>query len=401
MSVKKFISVFPALVLCVLLVGNGLGTMHPVDAAQDFGTTIDATVNRLLDMYSVPGAAIGIVQNGKVIYTKGYGYADVDKKQAVDTQTVFSVGSISKSFTVLDLAQLVDQGKIDLDAPVIKYLPDFKLSDPTATKTLTVREVISHASGLPRTDDRLMQNFDSRKQIVDDMVNISMTAKPGQAWQYCNQNFVLAGYLVEQISGQTWEQYTQQHVFDPLGMKSASFGVDAIQGAADHAQPYVPDILQGAAPMPYADLQKKIIDLIGPAGSINANVLDMAQYALFQLGDGSFNGKQIVSKAQFDQMHTKQISVAGMPEGNQLVQLSLTKDIGYGFGWFTETYRGHNLFHSGCDACPTGSAWHCNSQQYQHFHALYRSAANESARNTAQAPAAAGRCDRAQPEFPV
>ncbi len=179
------------------------------------------------------------------------------------------------------------------------------------------------------------------------MVNISLTGKPGQVWQYSNQNFVLAGYLVEQVSGQTWEQYTQQHIFDPLGLKSATFGVDAIQSAPDHAQPYLSDTLKGYALMPYSDLQKQVIDLIGPAGSINANVLDMSQYALFQLGDGTFNGKSIVPKAALDQMHTRQISVAGKPEGDSLIQISLTKDIGYGMGWFTETYQGHNVFHHG------------------------------------------------------
>ncbi|MHB8629820.1 MAG: serine hydrolase domain-containing protein [Aggregatilineales bacterium] len=341
MPVEKL---FLALAISVLLMGHAPNAALARAPQQDF-SAIDSTVNRLLDMYNVPGAAIGIVQNGKVIYTKGYGYADLDKKQLVDEQTVFSIGSISKSFTVLDLAQLADAGKIDLDAPVIKYLPDFKLSDPAATRTLTMRQVLSHSSGLPRADDRLALNLNSRQQIVADMVNIPMTAKPGEKWQYCNQNFVLAGYLVEQISGQTWEQYTQQYIFDPLGMKSASFGVDAIQNVTDHAQPYLPDTLEGAVPMPYTDLQKKVIELIGPAGSINANVVDMAQYAMFQLGDGSFNGKQIVSKAAFDQMHTQQISVAGMPEGNALIQLSLTQNIGYGLGWITESYRNHKLVH--------------------------------------------------------
>ncbi len=166
-----------------------------VHAAPDF-SAIDATVNQLLAMYSVPGAAIGIVQNGQVVYTKGYGYADAEHKTPVTEQTVFSIGSVSKSFTVLDLAQLAEAGKVDLDAPVIRYLPDFKLSDPDATKALTIRQVLSHSTDSP-ADDRLVLGLNSRKQIVADMVNIALTGKPGQVWQYCNQNFVLAGYLVE------------------------------------------------------------------------------------------------------------------------------------------------------------------------------------------------------------
>src|SRR5262249_3345834 len=156
----------------------------------------------------------------------GYGYRDVKAKTTVTENTVFAIGSISKSFTSMSVMQLVDQGKIDLDSPVIKYLPDFKLADPDLTKTVTVRNIMSHASGLPRADELWYQNVPaSRKQVIDDMVKIKPTAKAGALWQYCNQNFVLAGYLVEKITGQTWEQYVKQHILDPLGMKTTNFNV--------------------------------------------------------------------------------------------------------------------------------------------------------------------------------
>ncbi len=144
MAIKR---TFLVLGLSILLGANMINTAA-VHAAPDF-SAIDATVNQLLAMYSVPGAAIGIDQNGQVVYTKGYGYADAEHKTPVIEQTVFSIGSVSKSFTVLDLAQLAEAGKVDLDAPVIRYLPDFKLSDPDATKALTIRQVLSHSTELP------------------------------------------------------------------------------------------------------------------------------------------------------------------------------------------------------------------------------------------------------------
>src|SRR5262249_44332417 len=146
-------------------------------AARDF-TDIDTIVNTLIAMYHIPGVALALVQNGQVIYTKGYGYRDYVAKLPVTPKTVFSIGSITKSFTGLDIAQLVDAGKIDLDTPVIKYLPDFKLSDPDATKVLTVREVISHSSGLPRSDiSWYTRTPASRAAVIADMAKIPLTAK--------------------------------------------------------------------------------------------------------------------------------------------------------------------------------------------------------------------------------
>lgn len=314
-----------------------------VKAASDF-SDIDATITKLMAMYDVPGVGLAIVRDGKVLYTKGYGYGNVANKQTVTADTEFAIGSVTKSFTALDVGQLVDAGKIDLDTPVITYLPDFKLSDPDATKTLTVRQVISHSSGLPRYDAYWVNKVPaSRKQVIDDMKNIPMTAKPGAMWQYCNQNFVLAGYLVEKITGQTWEDYTQQHIFNALGMKSANFSVEVMQKAPDFALPYQPDVLNDYAAVPFSNEMYQGVQPMGPAGSINANVSDLAQYMLFQLGDGTSGTKQIVSKKLLDEMHTQQISLKGSTEGDLLGQLSLTSDIGYGFAWLTESYRGYRF----------------------------------------------------------
>src|SRR5689334_3629436 len=141
-----------ALTLAVLLIGLAPGVSAPTpahaQATHDF-VAIDSIMARLMDMYNIPGTALALVQDDKVIYSKGYGFRSYEDKQPVTPDTVFAIGSVSKSFTALDVAQLVDQGKMSLDAPVINYLPDFKLSDAAATKALTVGEVISHSSGLP------------------------------------------------------------------------------------------------------------------------------------------------------------------------------------------------------------------------------------------------------------
>jgi CubicO group peptidase (beta-lactamase class C family) len=341
---------FMRLVLSAALAVISLMQLQPaksLKAAAPAATDIDTIVNQLLDLYDVPGVAVAVVQGGRVIQAKGYGYADVDKKRPVTDKTAFAIGSVSKSFTTLAIAQLVDARKLDLDAPIVRYLPDFKLSDPEATKTLTVRQVISHSSGLPRSDERLGLTLDSRKQAVDDIANISLTAKPGERWQYANQNFVLAGYLIEQMTGQTWEHYTQEHILKALGLKATTPGMESLFNTPDHAVPYKLDVLKTVAAWEYTPDAMKALEIIAPAGSITSTIVDMAQYARFQLGNGTFGGKRIVSKKLLDELHTRQISVLGMPEGNVLAAVSLTQDIGYGMGWFTETYQGHKLVSHG------------------------------------------------------
>src|SRR5689334_555953 len=165
----------------------------------DFGP-VDATIQDLMALYDVPGVAVGLIKDGKVIYTRGYGVRNTQTQQPVTEDTIFAIGSVSKSFTALDIAQLVDAGKLNLDAPVITYLPDFKLSDPTATRQLTLRHLLSHTSGVPPFDDWYTTPARDRKQIVDDMASVPITALPGKVWQYTNQNFVVPAYVLQQVT---------------------------------------------------------------------------------------------------------------------------------------------------------------------------------------------------------
>jgi CubicO group peptidase (beta-lactamase class C family) len=333
-----------------------LGSAEAQGQAQDF-SQVDATVQSLMSLYDVPGVAVGLIKDGKIIYTKGYGVRNVQTGQPVTENTIFAIGSVSKSFTALDVAEQVDAGKLNLDAPVITYIPDFKLSDPQATRQLTLRHLLSHTSGVPPFDDWYAAPAKDRKQVVDDMASVKLTAPPGKVWQYTNQNFVVAGYALEQVMGQSWEDYTRQHVFEPLGLTSASFDVATMQKAPDYASPHALDVLNGMQPIPFFTN----LAPIGPAGSINANVLDMAKYAAFQLGDGTVGGGEstrLVSQQMLDTMHTQQISIggatgtAGQPSAQasgQQTQTTTVADapvptnLGYGLAWITEDYHGYKV----------------------------------------------------------
>jgi CubicO group peptidase (beta-lactamase class C family) len=324
----------------VLGVLSGVFTPTLVHAQPLPLTQIDAYIQRLMETYQVPGAAIAVIKDGEIVYTKGYGVRNVSTKKPVTDSTLFSIGSISKSFTALAITQLADQGKIKLDDPVSKYIPRFKLSDRNVTKTVTIRQFLTQTSGLPRADDLWVPAPTSRKQIIDDLVKVRLTAKPGEQFQYSNQNYVVLGYLIQQVTGQTWEEYVQQHILSPLDMTSVGFDTTSMAKTLDYAVPHILDERAGLISLPFNPIDMRWIAAHGPAVSLNADILDMARYTQFQLGDGTFEGKHIISHAMLDAMHSEAAAFSPL--------YPLIDNQGYGMGWFTETYRDYHLVeHSG------------------------------------------------------
>ncbi len=326
------------LFLCSVLFVNAM-PVSQAQAQQDF-KDVDSIMSQLMSLYDIPGAGLALVKDGKVFYSKGYGYRDTTAKTPVTENTLFSVGSVTKSFTAMDVVELVDAGKLDLDTPVIKYIPDLKLSDPKAAQVITLRELLDMSSGLARSDIGFVTGqLTTREQTLADIPNIPITAEPGKQWQYSNQSYVLAAYAAEKVSGQTWEALTQQGVFDPLGLKTANFNADGLKNSTDAARPHALDVLKGQLPIDYSPY----MEAAGPAGAINASAVDMAKYMLFQLGDGTVNGKQLVSPEMMKAMHSQQIAIGTGPEADLMRALMLTDLQGYGFGWMTEQYRGLDM----------------------------------------------------------
>jgi len=292
-------------------------------------------VTKLVSDWKVPGLAISIIKDGKVIFAEGFGYRDVKQNLKVTPHTLFAIGSCTKAFTATAMGMLVDEGKVEWDKPVRNYLPTFKLQDVVASERMTPRDLLTHRSGLPRHELVWYASPASRKEIFDRLQYLEPSKDFRAVMQYQNMMFMTAGYLVGEVAGTGWEAFIQNRIFGPLEMKESNVSVTETPKAADFALPYQ-EKKDKVEPIPFRN-----IDTIGPAGSINSNVLDMANWVLMNLNKGKFKDKQIVSEAALTEIHSPQ---AVMPSPIQYDEILYPN---YGMGWAIVPYRGHLLLEHG------------------------------------------------------
>jgi CubicO group peptidase (beta-lactamase class C family) len=323
-------------VLAIILPGRTQTT--PTQHAPGTLDGLEQFIPSQMQNWKVPGLAIAVVQNGGVIYSHGYGLRDVKGNLPVTTKTIFAIGSISKSFTSLSMGMLNDEGKIDWDKPLRQYLPEFQMSDLVASERMTPRDLISHRVGMAGHDLLWYSSAFSREDLVRRLRFLQSDRDFRSGYHYNNLLVMTAGYLVGKVSGQGWEEFVRHRVFEPLQMTSSNFSILDTQKGSDFAHPYRQDEHSGAI----SEIAFHAMSAIGPAGSINSNVEDMARYAIFQLGKGKLGDRQLVSEANLNLNHTAQVP---MPQGLP------SKEIGprsYAMGWVISSYRGHPLWwHNG------------------------------------------------------
>ena len=312
------------------------GVAKPADRARAALEGYRELVEGILKDFEVPGVAIGIVADGEAVLTEGYGFRDVAGKKPMTAKTLVAIGSCTKAFTAMVLGTLVDEGKLDWDKPVQTYLPSLRLSDRIATELLTPRDMITHRSGLPRHDLIWYNANLDRKETLSRLAYLELSRPLRAKFQYNNLMFMSAGYLAEVITGKSWEENVRTRIFEPLGMSRSNFSVLDSQKSDDFALPYVMRKEKVEA-IPF-----RVIDEVGPAGSINSSVEDMSKWLMLHLGDGKFQGKKIVQNATLAEMHSPQ-----MPLGETQLRPEISQ-ASYGLGWFINTYRGHqHVAHSG------------------------------------------------------
>ncbi|MFK7948391.1 MAG: serine hydrolase [Saprospiraceae bacterium] len=288
----------------------------------------DKFIESTMKDWNVPGLSVAIVKDGDVLLAKGYGYADVENKRKADSKTLFAIGSSSKAFTAAAVMQLVDEKKIDLDEPIITYLPDFKLYDNYATNHITARDLLSHRSGLPRHDFAWYGSDASRTELYNRLRYLEPTAELRETWQYQNLMYMTAGYLVGQIEGESWEESLQRKILNPLEMTSTNFSVEDMKKVKNHALPYE-EKEEKAVKMDFRN-----IDAVGPAGSINSNAEDMAKWLQLLLNEGNFDGTEVLSSSSMKELYQPQMVMPGGISYDEVFYNS------YGLGWILTSYRG-------------------------------------------------------------
>jgi CubicO group peptidase (beta-lactamase class C family) len=286
---------------------------------------------------NVPGLAIAIVRDGKVVHSKGYGFRDVEKRLPVTLKTLFAIGSITKSFAVVSLGALADEGKLDWDQPVREYVPNFGLYDPVASERITMRDLVSHRSGLPRHDFFMYHGGFSQKEMIERLRYLEPSHDLRTTYQYSNLLFMTAGCLGGQLAGTTWEELTRQKVLAPLGMERTNFSVRESQKTGDFALPYrkVNEELK-EIPHQFLNFPEE-----GAAGIINSNLEEMSRYLLFYVNEGNDGKSPVLSRQNMVQMQTSMIAKPPW----------LYTEFGpfsYGMGLTLTTYRGHRcVMHGG------------------------------------------------------
>ncbi len=308
----------------------------PAAAARRALAGFDTWLDSALTAWHVVGAGVGIVVDGEVVYARGHGLRDRDRQLPVTTQTLFAIGSASKAFTVFALGTLVDQGRIGWDEPVVEYLPWFRMYDPEVTRRLSVRDLVTHRSGLPRHDLLWYNNSTvTREELVRRLRYLRPNQDLRQTFQYNNLMFVTAGYLVGSLMGTPWEDAIRTLVFQPLGMTGSNFSVAESQRASDYSLPY--QVRRDTVRvLPFRD-----ISLVGPAGSINSSVDDMLKWVRMQLSDGTVDGRRVIQSATLRDMHAPHMPI-GAPDQKEYGAAD------YGMGWFLTSYRGHyRVYHGG------------------------------------------------------
>lgn len=297
-------------------------------------------VENALAYWKVPGVAVAIVKDGKVVLAEGYGYKDLENKKKMTANTVLPIGSASKSFTSMAAGILVDEGKFDFDKPISNYIPGFRMFDPVASTYVSARDMLCHRTGMPRHD--LMwaggtgQSF-TREDLIRRVQYLENSAQFREKAQYQNHMFATVGYAVEKVSGKTWENFVQKRIFDPLGMKDSNFHVADSQKAADFGLPYRHDEKKKIVRANFMELGAP-----APAGSINSTVNDMTNWIKLILGKGAFGKKRIISEERLAEMHTPHMPIHILP-----FEIPETYFLSTALGWFTDIYRGHKVVHHG------------------------------------------------------
>lgn len=290
---------------------------------------LDPLIDKALKDFGIPGLGVGVVVDGHVVLAKGYGVRDLDKGYAVNAETVFPIGSCTKSFTTFALGMLVEQRLLGWDWRMRDILPDFQLFDRDASQHATLRDLVSNRTGLSRHDFMWYNSNYSRQELLQRARYLEPLYGFRERYHYNSLMFVIASMALEKATGKTWEEFVQTNIFNPLKMHSTHCSINELKKGRNVASPYIEkgNILKKVAFRSFAN--------VAPTAGINSTVQDMTHWMKMLLAHGTYEQKQLISPVSIQEMQSPQIINGGYPELSELLINS------YGLGWDILSYRGH------------------------------------------------------------
>jgi CubicO group peptidase (beta-lactamase class C family) len=312
-------------------------------AAQPLSTAqIDALVERTLKTFDVPGISVAVVKDGQVVIAKGYGVRSLNNRQPMDARTLVGIASNSKAFTTAALAILVDEGKLKWDDRVTDFIPEFKLYNPYVTEEFTVRDLLTHRSGLglgagdlmffPEGSDFTMQD------VIRNLRYLKQASSFRSQFDYDNNLYIVAGEVVKRVSGMPWEDFVEQKIMKPLGMNDSAGSLKRLHNTANVVNPHVP--VDGHVRAIIA----RPSEVINPAGGVYSNVQDMAKWVTMLLANGKYgqSGQHLLSEQALKEMWSPQ-TILPIGPGNYNSHFGA-----YGLGWFLNDAAGYKeISHTG------------------------------------------------------
>ena len=336
---NKFKSVLTAtvLVLFVLILTQD-SFAQTIDVSKKL-KGFDQTIEKILKDWNVPGCGIGIVVKDKMVFARGYGYRDLEKRLPVTPNTLFQIASNTKLFTATGVGFLVEEGKLDWDKPIKNYVPQIQFYNDELNANVTIRDMLSHRTGISRHDGIWFKSDFTRQELFDRLKYLEPSIPLRQGSLYNNLMYAAAGQIVEYLSGQKWEEFVKSKILTPLDMSHTMFVVEEMKKQPDFMTPYY-EKRDTSILLPYPFYTQ--LQGIGPAGSIISSINDLSNWLITQIYRGKFKKNQVIPESIIKETMQPAIPTASVPD-KYFENLNSI----YGMGRSTSSYKGHYLTQHG------------------------------------------------------
>jgi CubicO group peptidase (beta-lactamase class C family) len=343
-KIQKTLLGFLLVILLVPVWTPGLAGQTPDKDLAKKLLGFDAYMAKILKDWNAPGVGVGIVVGDKLVFAKGYGYRDFGKKLPYTPTTMHQIASNTKLFTAVAAGLLVDEGKLTWDKPVRESVPTINFFNDQLNTTVTLRDMLSHRTGITRHDTIWYKSDFSRKELFDRVKYLEPSEPLRQTFLYNNLMYAAVGYMIELQSGKTWEQFVRDRIFGPLKMTSTGYSVADMLKQPEPGVPYTErrdtfDLYQ----IPYYE----DIGGVAPCGAIVSNIQDMSHWLIALMNDGKYEGTQVLPA---DVLKETLAPAIGLPNSGAEARgwWEILNSV-YGMGRWTASYRGHLLAYHGGD----------------------------------------------------